>query len=170
MSLNLRLRGDVWQVRGTVKTLAGSTVRVRKSTGFIKSEKRYAQVAMSKIMDEAINGRLEQKSGVEYVADACDAYISRPSPPGETDVRNVELIKSALGRIKLDKLTLTDFTMHFATRGVAANTLAREMTSANAMLNHARAIGMDACQILISRNLLTMMPELGGYIRRRWRR
>ena len=147
MSLNLRLRGDVWQVQGTVKTLTGSTVRVRKSTGFTKPEKRYAQVVMSKIMEDAMTGRLEDKSGVEYVADACDAYISRPSPPGDTDVRTVQHIKSALGRIKLSKVTLADFTMHFATRGVAANTLAREMTSANAMLNHARAIGMDVPDI-----------------------
>ena len=48
---------------------------------------------------------------------------------------------------QLSKITLADFTMHFATRGVAANTLARGMTSANAMLNHARAIGMDVPDI-----------------------
>ena len=55
-----------------------------------------------------MTGRLEDKSGVEYVADACDAYIP-PNPPGDTDVRTVEHIKSALGRIKLSKITLMYF-------------------------------------------------------------
>ena len=151
MSLSLNLRGNVWQVHGTVKTLTGGSGRVRRSTGFTKPERRFAQVVMNKIMEDAMTGRLDDESGVEYVADACDAFISRPSPPGDTDVRTVEHIKSALGRIKLSKITLADFTMHFATRGVAANTLAREMTSANAMLNYAREIGMDVPEIKLKK-------------------
>ena len=37
------------------------------------------------------------------------------------------------------------------------------MMSANAMLNHARAIGMDVPDINLKKPS-TMMPELGGYI------
>ena len=87
MSLSLNLRGNVWQVHGTVKTLTGGSVRVRRSTGFTKPERRFAQVVMNKIMEDAMTGRLDDESGVEYVADACDAFISRPSPPGATDGR-----------------------------------------------------------------------------------
>ena len=154
MSLNLSLRGNVWQVNGSVKTLTGDTVRVRKSTGFTKPERRYAQVVMNKIMEDALHGRLPTKdasSGVEYVADAIDAFIHRPSPPGETDVRALMKVKSELGSIKLKRITIADFMDYFSKRRIAANSLAREMTSVNAMISYARDGGMSAPDIKLKR-------------------
>ena len=144
MTLSLNLRGNVWHVQGTVKNLTGDTIRVRRSTGFTKPERRYAQVIMNKVMEDALNGRLEDKSGVEYVADAVDAYINRPDPPGKTDIGYALSVKTHMGSIKLSKVKLSDFMMYFSTRRIAANTMAREMTTCNAVLNYAREVcGMD---------------------------
>ena len=154
MTLSLNLRGNVWHVQGTVKNLTGKSLRVRRSTGFTKPERRYAQVVMNKIMEDALHGRLptkEEPSGVEYVADAVDAFIYRPNPPGDTDVRALTRVKSELGSVKLDKITIADFMDYFSKRRIAANSLAREMTSVNAMINNARDIGMSAPDIKLKR-------------------
>lgn len=57
-----------------------------------------------------------------------------------------------MGSIKLSKVKLTDFMMYFSTRRIAANTMAREMTTCNAVLNYAREVcGMDVPAIKLKR-------------------
>ena len=152
MTLSLNLRGNVWHVQGTVKNMDGDTVRVCRSTGFTKPERRYAQVIMNKITEDALHGRLADKSGVEYVADVVDAYINRVDPPGKTDVLYAEKLKRSLGSIKLSDAKLSDFMYYFSERKIAANTMAREMNTANAMLTYARDVcGMEVPDIKLKR-------------------
>jgi len=152
MTLSLNLRGNVWHVQGTVKNMDGDTVRVRRSTGFTKPERRYAQVIMNKITEDALHGRLADKSGVEYVADVVDAYINRVDPPGKTDILYAEKLKRSLGSIKLSDAKLSDFMYYFSERKIAANTMAREMNTANAMLTYARDVcGMEVPDIKLKR-------------------
>jgi len=152
VSLNLTLRDNVWYVSGTVTGLDGRTRRVRKSTGFKKPERKYASAVMSKVLEDAMTGRLDRPSrSVENIADAIDVYLRRPNPPGPTDQIVLTKIRDELGRIPLSDVKVQDFMMYFGGRKIKANTMAREMTSVNSMLAYAREMGMEVADVKLKK-------------------
>ena len=144
MSLELKLRNDVWQVVGTVKTPDGDSLRVRKSTGFPKHQKQFANEVLSRTLRDAMAGRLAS-AGVprNRVADAIAMFIGRPTPPGATDRGVLERFSREFGHVELTRLNQADVMFWVQSRGNKAGTVKREINSINAMLSHAKDMGME---------------------------
>jgi len=144
MTLRLTLRNDVWQVTGTVATAAGDRVRVRRSTGFQKSMKPYAQEVMARILKDALDGKLSGgSSGSATVGQAIRLFLDRPSKVGATDVGILTRFERDYGKTRLAALGLADVMLWVNSRGNKAGTVKREINSINAMLSHARDMGLD---------------------------
>ncbi len=152
MTLKLNLRNDVWQVIGTVITPDGAKVRVRKSTGFAKHQKQYASAAMSRILVEAMDGtRSVVENDATSVDDAIRLYLTRPNPPGQTDATVLNVFSKAMGETPLNCLQVHKVMTHVTCRGNKAGTVARELNSINAMLAHARDMGLNAPDFRLKR-------------------
>jgi integrase len=143
MSLRLSLRNDVWQVTGTVVTPDGGRLRVRKSTGYDKHMKPYAQEAMGRILTEALSGKMSTKTSAVSVGQAVRLFCERPSGVGATDVGILNRFDRAYGKMRLVELTVADVQLWVNARGNAASTVKREINSIMAMLNHARDMGLE---------------------------
>jgi integrase len=150
MTLKLNLRNDVWQVMGTVITPEGEKVRVRKSTGFTKHQKQYASAAMSRILHDAMNGSAVENDATS-VDDAIRLYLTRPNPPGKTDAVVLSVFSRAMGKMPLNCLQVHEVMAHVNGRGNKAGTVARELNSINAMLAHARDMGLNAPDFRLKR-------------------
>lgn len=148
MELNLKLRNDVWQVHGTVMLPDGAKVRVRKSTGFPKHLKNLASAELNKIAADALAGRMSAKSVADNVTDAIRLYVSRPNPPGATDVTTLERFGRTFGHVPLDSVNVTDIQRYVQGRGNKANTVAREINSINAMFKYAKDMGLPVDLVL----------------------
>jgi len=151
MTLELRLRNDVWQVCGTVVKPDGVKVRVRKTTGYTKHQKQYASAALSRILLDTMNGVAEVENDAATLEDAINQYLSRPNPPGETDVSILNRLGKLQGKTPLARLKTNNLYSYVTGRGNSAGTVAREMNTINAMLKHAREIGLDAPDITLKR-------------------
>lgn len=152
MTLKLNLRNDVWQVIGTVITPDGAKVRVRKSTGFAKHQKQYASAAMSRILVEAMDGTGSVvENDATSVDDAIRLYLTRPNPPGQTDATVLNVFSKAMGETPLNCLQVHKVMTHVTCRGNKAGTVARELNSINAMLAHARDMGLNAPDFRLKR-------------------
>ena len=153
MALELKLRNDVWQVHGTVVRPDGKRVRVRKSTGYTVHQKQYASAALSRILLEHMNAppEAEVENDAATLDDAIDAYLSRPNPPGQTERGHLMRLSKAMGRTVLSKVQLHSLYVYVTQRGNMPGTVAREMNSINAMLTHAKEVGMNAPDFLLKR-------------------
>lgn len=152
MSLRLSLRNDVWQVTGTVMSPEGERMRVRKSTGFTKHQKAYASEAMSKILRDALSGRLKKtEKADDTIADGIRLYLTRPNPPGATDVQCLRRFEREFGDVKMSEVSVSDIQLYVQSRGNKAGTVAREINTINAMLTHARNMGMDVAEVVLKR-------------------
>ena len=144
MSLSLQLRNDVWQVVGTVKTPSGDSFRVRKSTGFPKHQKQFANEVLAKTLRDAVAGRLGKSEGPRNrVADAVTMFVGRPNPPGATDRGVLERFSRQFGHVELTALSQADVMFYVQGRGNKAGTVKREINSINAMLSYAKDMGME---------------------------
>lgn len=152
MSLRLNLRNDVWQVTGTVMTPEGDRVRVRKSTGFTRHQKQYASEAMSRILRDALAGRLHaKKAKTDNIADAIRLYTMRPNPPGQTDQSVLAKFEKEFGHVALTDVSVSEIMMYVQGRGNKAGTVAREINTINAMLSHAKHMGLEVADVQLKR-------------------
>jgi len=126
----------------------GAKVRVRKSTGFPKHLKNLASAELNKIAADALAGRMSAKSVADNVADAIRLYVSRPNPPGATDVTTLERFGRTFGHVPLDSVNVTDIQRYVQGRGNKANTVAREINSINAMFKYAKDMGLPVDLVL----------------------
>ena len=150
MTLKLNLRANVWHVQGTLVTLEGEKVRVRRSTGFSKHQKQYASAAMSRILvEEMENSAVENDT--TSVDDAIRLYLTRPNPPGKTDAIVLNRLSKAMGSTFLQDLQVNELMSHVNGRGNKAGTVARELNSINAMLAHAKDMGLNAPEFRLKR-------------------
>jgi integrase len=150
MTLKLSLRDNVWHVRGTIVTLEGEKVRVRKSTGFTKHQKQYASAAMSRILIEEMENTAVENDTTS-VDDAIRLYLTRPNPPGKTDAVVLNVFSRAMGSLQLRDLQVQQIMEHVNGRGNKAGTVARELNSINAMLGHAKDMGLNAPDFRLKR-------------------
>ena len=142
-SLHLRLRNGKWHAVGTVTTVDGEVIRIRKSTGYSKDEKSYAQAKLVTMANEAIEASETVVPRTFTVWQCVDLYLDRPNPAGETDQRILKNFGKEFGRKHVKRLDLVQVAEWFRSRGIAASTVAREITSINSMLNYAKEFGVD---------------------------
>jgi len=127
-------------------------MRVRKSTGYTKHQKAYASEALSRILRDALSGRLDRpKRADDTVADGVRLYCSRPNPPGATDVQTLRRFEREFGDVLLNQLSVSDIQLYVQGRGNKAGTVAREINTINAMLSHARNMGMNVPEMTLKR-------------------
>lgn len=152
MSLRLSLRNDVWQVVGTVVTPSGDRLRVRKSTGYERGMKPYAQEAMGRILRDALDGKLDKgASSSVTVGQAIDMYVRRPNPPGDTDVGILHRFGNVYAKTRLSSLSVADVMVWVNGRGNKASTVKREINSISAMLSHAKDMGLVVPDLVLKK-------------------
>ena len=153
--LKLTLDKGRWCISGTVMRASGERVRVRKRTGFERARRADASAYMSKVLLETINGADAVVSGNDNdaatVDDGCRMYLTRPDPAGTTDVHVLGRLAKKFGDVALCELSVADVMEWFARRGLAAGTVAREMNSFNAMLEHAKGMGVEGITVRFKR-------------------
>lgn len=142
MTLQLKLRNEKWHVTGTVMGPDGEKVRVRKSTGFPRHQKRFASDVLSRVLHDAMAGKYSTDTGELTVEDAARMFTTRPNPPGQTDKDIMKGFVRRLGGVPLNDLTVATIQRYVTSRGNKASTVAREINSIKAMLAHARAMGV----------------------------
>lgn len=143
MALQLKLRNDMWHVTGTVVGPDGVRVRVRKSTGFPRRQKRHANDVMGRILHEAMSGKHRGGADSLTIEDAARMFTTRPNPPGQTDVDIMGVLCRNLGKVRLSDLTVSTIQKYVTGKGNKASTVAREINSIKAMLAHAKAMGFS---------------------------
>ena len=144
MSLKLSLRDDVWYVVGRVTTASGGRLRVRKSTGYGKGMKPYAQETLSRILRDALDGKMDKGTTSSVTIDhAVDMYLKRPNPAGQTDQGVLRRFADRNGSMKLTNLGVADVMVYVNERGNKASTVCREINSIKAMLEYSRDMGLD---------------------------
>ena len=152
--LKLVLDKGRWSIRVTVMRANGERVRVRKATGFDRARRADASVYLSKILLETINGESAKVVGdnaAVTVDDGCRMYLTRPDPAGTTDVHVLGRFAKKFGDVALCDLSVADVMDWIARRGLAAGTVAREMNSFNAMLEHAKSMGVEGIVVRFKR-------------------
>ena len=152
--LKLTLDKGRWCISGTVMRASGERVRVRKRTGFERARRADASAYMSKVLLETINEVERVVAGDNAAAtvdDGCRMYLTRPDPAGTTDVHVLGRLAKKFGGVALCELSVADVMEWFARRGLAAGTVAREMNSFNAMLEHAKAMGVGGITVRFKR-------------------
>ena len=152
--LKLTLDKGRWCISGTVMRASGERVRVRKRTGFERARRADASAYMSKVLLETINEVERVVTGDNAAAtvdDGCRMYLTRPDPAGTTDVHVLGRLAKKFGGVALCELSVADVMEWFARRGLAAGTVAREMNSFNAMLEHAKAMGVGGITVRFKR-------------------
>ena len=143
MALRLTLRGDVWQVTGTVTLPTGERRRVRRSTGYTRHQRQYASAVMSQIINEAMQEKAQPEAVGTTFEQVVDVYLQRPERVGKTD--QVVLNRAARhfqGR-PLSSLNAGELMVYVTGRGNAPSTVAREINSINAALRYAKDVGFD---------------------------
>jgi integrase len=152
MTLKLALRNDVWQVTGTVTLPGGEKLRVRKSTGYTKHQKSFASEVLSRLLHDAMTGRLGSEGRTyETVADAVDLYLGRPNPPGLTDQQVLMRFARRFGGVRLDQVRAADVMVYTQGRGNKPGTVAREINSINAMFKYARDCGLGVADFVLKK-------------------
>lgn len=147
MGLKLVWRGSAWYVMGTLVDPTGEKVRVRKSTGFGKADRRFAEDERLRLTAEVVAGKWKTGGDVETLADAIRLFLNRPVPPGATDVGTLERLSVALGARKLAGLRGTEVMAWVTGRGNKPGTVAREIASIRACLGYARKLGVAVADV-----------------------
>jgi integrase len=147
MGLELKFRGDVWYVMGTLNDPTGEKVRVRKSTGFGKQDRAFADAERKRITQEVLAGKWGKVAGeADTLGGAIDLFLTRPTPPGATDANVLTRLKRDLGSRKLAKLSGPELMVWVGGRGNVPGTVAREIASINACLNYSRTLGVQIAE------------------------
>jgi integrase len=147
MGLELKFRGSVWYVTGTLVDPTGEKVRIRKSTGFGKQDRAFADGERKRITQEVLAGKWGKTVGeADTLGGAVDLFLARPTPPGATDESVLRRLKRDLGGRRLDKLSGPELMGWVTGRGNVPGTVAREIGSINACLNYARTLGVKVAE------------------------
>lgn len=141
-SLKVQLRGDTWYAMGTVRGPDGERHRVRRSTGFRRHEKKFAEREANRICDEIARGIEDKMTRDVTLWQAIDLYLDRPDHPGETNSRVLMSMGRKFGKRYLRKLDMMEISQHINGRGNSAGTVAREAAAFNAMLEYAKKHGI----------------------------
>ena len=148
MGLELKWMGTSWYVMGTMVDPTGDKVRIRKSTGFDKQDRGFAEAERKRITQEVMAGKWGKATGeADTLAGAVDLFLSRPVPPGATDVSVLNRLKRDLGGRKLVKLSGPELMGWVTGRGNAPGTVAREIGSISACLNYVRQLGVEVADV-----------------------
>lgn len=150
MGVNLKLRNNVWQVHGTVIAPDGRKIRLRKSTGLPQPLKNLASAEIPNIVADALHCDTLRPS-TDTIAHAIQMFVRRPSPPGKSDILTLRCFDKKFGHVSLSEVNQTDILLHVQSKGNKANTVAREITTINAMFNYARDVGMDVPPIKLKK-------------------
>jgi integrase len=142
MALQLTLRNNVWQVTGTVTLPTGERRRVRRSTGYTKHQKQYAEAHLGTVLQDLLQGKtLEQTE--RTVKDVIDFYLGKPVSVGKTDRITLGRFVKNFGERPIGSLTVAEIIEDVQGRGNKANTIAREINSLNAAFAYARQNGVN---------------------------
>lgn len=148
MALRLNLRGDVWQVTGTVTLPTGERRRIRRSTGYTRYQKNYASRVLSRILQEAMEESARPTTTGLTVDAAVDFYLRRPEGVGTTDQVVLNRFARHFAGRSLAGLGVGDIMMYVHGRGNSASTMAREINSINAALAYGRDHGLEVPETL----------------------
>lgn len=147
--LKLTLRNNRWYVTGSLVRRDGRKIRLRKSTGFSKYQKPYAEEALSRIILEAHKG--SDSEPTVRIDKVVDLFLNRPNPPGKTDVIVLNNFKAEFGSVMAMDLKSIDIHQYVNGRGNKAGTVKRELGSITAMLNYGRDMGMGIPMIKLKK-------------------
>lgn len=141
--LDLKLRGGVWYVMGTVKNLDGEAIQVRKSTGFTTHQKSMAQLRMSQMLNEIMKtGGMGKRPYQETVSELVRVYAARPGGVGETNLRHLGSFEDAFGKTKIGDLSVKDINDWGYGDGLASEYVRRRIGAVNTMLNYCQEYGV----------------------------
>lgn len=143
MVLELKWRGTAWYVMGTIVDPSGEKIRIRKSTGFGKADKVYAEAQRQKIMQEVLAGKWGLSGVAETLQDVIDLFTNRPRPPGATDMNILRRLGEAMGERKVASLKGVEIMAWVTSRGNKPGTVAREIACISACLGYARQLGVE---------------------------
>ncbi len=147
MGLELKWMGKAWYVMGTLTDPTGEKVRVRKTTGFAKQDRSFADEVRKRITEEVRSGKWGKVAGeADTLGGAVDLFLARPTPPGATDVSVLLRLKRDLGGRKLAKLSGPELMAWVTGRGNVPGTVAREIGSISACLNYSRTLGVQIAE------------------------
>lgn len=149
MGLDLKFRGSVWYVMGTIVDPTGEKVRVRKSTGFGKADKRFAEDERARITHDVMSGKwgkAEGPGGVETLGQAIDLYMSRANPPGRSTRGMLKQLKTVLGSRQLMKLSGPELMVWASPKGNVPGTVARKLACVTACLAYVAELGVPMAQ------------------------
>ena len=142
MSLKLTLRNNHYYVSGTIKLASGNKIRIRRATGYTSAQRSNAERFLAELLISAMDGQLETaQSEVEYISDAIKQYVKRPATVlSDTDRNFLTRLGDEFPKTKLTEFTLRECVGWLNTLGNKPNTIARKMTSINAMFNYLESI------------------------------
>lgn len=142
--LELKLRGGVWYVMGTVTTLDGESVQVRKSTKFGAHQKAMAELRLSQMLSEAVKGEVAKKKLYqETMSELLRIYAAKPGGMGETNVRHLAKFEEMYGKKRLCELTVKDINDWGYGEGLASEYVRRRIGAVNTMLKYCAEYGVD---------------------------
>ncbi len=142
--LELKLRGGVWYVMGTVKNLEGESVQVRKTTGFGAHQKAMAELRLSQVLSEAVKGPDPAKAkGRETVSQLIRIYAAKPGGMGETNAKHLGAFEVLHGGKRLGELTPKMINDWGYQVGHSPDYVRRRMAAVNTMLAYCREYGLD---------------------------
>lgn len=142
--LELKLRGGVWYVMGTVKNLDGESVQVRKSTGFPAHQKAMAELRLSQVLGEAVKGSAAEKAkGMETVSEMIRIYAGKPGGMGETNAKHLGAFEELHGGKRLKELTVKTINDWGYQPGHSPDYVRRRLAAVNTMLSFCREYGVD---------------------------
>jgi integrase len=145
MSLKLVERNGTYHVHGSIVRKDGQSVRIRKSTGWALGERKMAQRAMARIMQEAVESTSSTfKPEVSVTGDdLVDAYLNARTGLGQTDIRLAHQFSLEFGKVEALKLTSHQILSWLESFGNKPNTVARKINTIKAMLKYCEERGLD---------------------------
>lgn len=142
--LELKLRGGVWYVMGTVRNLDGKSVQVRRSTGFGAHQKAMADLRLSQMLSEAVKGPDPEKlKGMETVSQLIRIYAAKPGGMGETNAKHLGAFEVLHGGRRLNELTQKMINDWGYQPGHSPDYVRRRMAAVNTMLSYCREYGVE---------------------------
>jgi integrase len=141
--LELKLRSGVWYVMGTVRTLDGESVQVRRTTGFPAHQKAMAEMRLSQILGETVkHGGPVKKPYQETVSELIRIYAAKPGGMGETNARHLGKFEERYGDKRLGDLTQKDINDWGYGAGLASEYVRRRIGAVNTLLNYVADYGV----------------------------
>lgn len=142
--IDLKLRGGVWYVMGTVKNLDGEAVQIRKSTGFGTHQKAHAQLRMSQMLSEVVKtGGMGKRPYQETVSELVRIYCGKPGGVGETNLRHLASFEDVHGKKKVGDLTTKEINDWGYGDGLKSEYVRRRIGAVNTMLTYCGEYGVQ---------------------------